>query len=66
MLCDVETGRIRDVEGGGVPIVGRDWRFNPAPVRPGSVASRLIARDRAVWLLDPDAATLRLVAGRPG
>lgn len=65
MLCDVETGRIRDVEGGGFPIVNHVWVFSPAPVRPGSVASRLIARDRAVWLLDPDSATLRLVAGRP-
>jgi hypothetical protein len=66
MLVDLETGRIRDVDGGGRPVASINWVAQHRPARPGSVASRLVQRQDSVWLLDPDSATLRLVAGRPG
>jgi len=65
LLVDLQTGGVRDVAGGGRPVVTTWLPVGSAP-EPGSVATRLIAREDSVWLLDPAAATVRLLAGRRG
>jgi hypothetical protein len=65
MLVDVETGKIRDVDGTGWPVAALNWIVSEPPL-PGSPASRMVARDGAVWLIDPETAKLKLIAGRTG
>jgi hypothetical protein len=65
LLVDLDSGRVREVPGGGRSLGRAFWRVDSSPEQPGSVASRLIYRDRSVWLLDPETLTVRLVAG-PG
>jgi hypothetical protein len=65
MLVDVESGTIRTVDGTGWPVAALSWIVSEPPV-PGSVAARLVARDGAVWLIDPATAKLKPIVGRPG
>ncbi len=66
MLVDLATGRTREVTGEGAPVAAMPWVAQHRPAAPGSVGARLVQGAQGVWLLDPETASLRLLAGRPG
>jgi hypothetical protein len=65
-LVDLVTGRTRDVAGEGVPVAAMSWVAQHRPAEPGSVGARLVQSARGVWLLEPETASLRFLAGHPG